>query len=252
MANDLSTSTSSPILVGDRIYVVSEKGDLCSVDVNTGKILWRLKIGIEQRNSSPVFADGKIYVPMLDDPAEQNGGGEAGSVGAFYIVEPSDTEGKILAHVALDGRCFGTPTRLQRKSLCADDAETLCVRQKRKQRRFAAGTRAGKMANARTGHAIADHSFRSDVASRAKPDVSRPLARCKWIHRRRNQRCQKSEVGFVHSADRESSSAMNAKFDEEGELVAETNSVPSAGAFEAKRRRFERLHSRTRFALPAR
>ena len=36
--NELSTSTSSPILVGDTIYVVSEKGDLCAVDVNTGKI----------------------------------------------------------------------------------------------------------------------------------------------------------------------------------------------------------------------
>src|SRR2546430_10472319 len=28
---DLSTSTSSPILVGDRVYVVTEKGDLCAV-----------------------------------------------------------------------------------------------------------------------------------------------------------------------------------------------------------------------------
>jgi len=40
-ANDLSTSTSSPILAGDRIYVVSEKGDLCCVDVNDGRVLWK-------------------------------------------------------------------------------------------------------------------------------------------------------------------------------------------------------------------
>jgi outer membrane protein assembly factor BamB len=38
-ANDLSTSTSSPILASNRIYVVSEKGDLCSVNVDDGKIL---------------------------------------------------------------------------------------------------------------------------------------------------------------------------------------------------------------------
>ena len=108
---DLSTSTSSPILAGDRIYVVTEKGDLCSVDVNQGKILWRLKIGIEQRNSCPLYADGKIYVPMLDDPAgKTEAGGEAGTTGAFYIVKPTETEGQILAHLALEGRCLGTPT----------------------------------------------------------------------------------------------------------------------------------------------
>src|SRR3954468_17383867 len=110
-ATDLSTSTSSPILVGDRIYVVSEKGDLCCVDVNDGRVLWKLKIGIEQRNSCPVFADGKIYVPMLDDPASKGQeGSEAGSMGAFYIIKPGDRAGEIINHVALDGRCFGTPT----------------------------------------------------------------------------------------------------------------------------------------------
>lgn len=107
---EISTSTSHPILVGDRVYVVAEKGDLCCVDVNTGKILWRLKLGIEQRNAGLVHADGKLYVPMLDDPASKAAGdSEAGTTGAFYIIQPGDKEGKILSHVALDGRCFGTP-----------------------------------------------------------------------------------------------------------------------------------------------
>ena len=108
-SNDLSTSTSSPILVGDRIYVVTEKGDLNSVDVNTGKILWHKKLGIEQRNACLLFADGKLYVPMLDDPATKTEGGDTGSSGALYVIKPTDTDGEILAHIALDGRCFGTP-----------------------------------------------------------------------------------------------------------------------------------------------
>ncbi len=100
--NELSTSTSSPILVGNRIYVVTEKGDLCTVDAVTGKILGRLKIGIEQRNSSPLFADGKLYVPMLDDPdSKTEGAGEAGAHGAFYVIRPNDQGGEILAHAAL-------------------------------------------------------------------------------------------------------------------------------------------------------
>ncbi|MGV3771750.1 MAG: PQQ-binding-like beta-propeller repeat protein [Verrucomicrobiales bacterium] len=108
-SNPLSTSTSSPILVGDRIYVVSEKGSLCSVDVNTGKTLWQLQIGIEQRNSSPLFADGKIYVPILDDPGSKESGTETGTKGAFYVIQPGDKEGKILSKATLDGRCFGSP-----------------------------------------------------------------------------------------------------------------------------------------------
>ncbi len=110
-SNEISTSTSSPILVGDRIYVVAEKGELCSVDANSGKILWRLKVGIEQRNSCPLYADGKLYVPILEDPESkaESGAGEAGSKGGFYVVQPTDAEGRVLSHTALEGKCFGTP-----------------------------------------------------------------------------------------------------------------------------------------------
>ena len=109
--NELSTSTSSPIVVGDRAYVVTETGELCCVDANNGRILWRLKVGIEQRNSSPLFADGKIYLPVLNalgTPKESGGAEEAGGMGAFYVIQPTDTEGKILSQVTLTGRCFGT------------------------------------------------------------------------------------------------------------------------------------------------
>lgn len=113
--NDLRTSTSSPILEGDRIYLTSEIGNLAAVDAQSGKILWKLKLGIEQRNSCPLYADGKLYVPILNDPGKEGqskgeGANEssAGS-GAFYIVKPGDDEGKIISHRALEGRCFGSP-----------------------------------------------------------------------------------------------------------------------------------------------
>ena len=46
---------------------------------------------------------------MLDDPATKTDGGEAGSTGALYVIKPTDTDGEILSHIALNGRCFGTP-----------------------------------------------------------------------------------------------------------------------------------------------
>jgi hypothetical protein len=109
-ADDISSSTSSPILVGDTVYAVAEKGDLCAVDANTGAIKWKLKLGIEQRNSCPLFADGKLYVPILDDPATKTvGQSDAGTKGGFYIIKPTEKEGEVLCHAELDGRCFGTP-----------------------------------------------------------------------------------------------------------------------------------------------
>jgi outer membrane protein assembly factor BamB len=106
-ANELTSSTSSPILVGDTVYVVTEKGNLCSIDAETGEIRWELHLGIEQRNSCPLYADGRLYVPILDDPAAT--GTAVGASGALYIIEPGETEGRIVSHIGLDGRCFGTP-----------------------------------------------------------------------------------------------------------------------------------------------
>jgi outer membrane protein assembly factor BamB len=109
-AQNISSSTSSPILEGNTIYMVAEKGDLHAIDAANGNTKWKLKLGIEQRNSCPFFADGKLYVPMLDDPEVKNSGQtEAGTKGAFYIIRPTETAGEILCHAQLDGRCFGTP-----------------------------------------------------------------------------------------------------------------------------------------------
>jgi outer membrane protein assembly factor BamB len=131
-ANDLTSSTSSPILVGDRVYMVSEKGDLGSVDANTGEIRWRLKLGIEQRNSCPLYADDKLYVPMLDNPARKGTGTteETGGRGAFYIVRPTDQEGEILTHIELEGRCFGSPTAYNGKVYVQTAGKLYCFGRK--------------------------------------------------------------------------------------------------------------------------
>jgi len=131
-ANPMTSSTSSPILAGDRVYVVLEKGDLCSVDANTGEVHWRLKLGIEQRNSCPLYADGKLYVPMLDNPAGKGSGSaeDAGSKGAFYILRPTDEEAEILTHIELDGRCFGSPAAFNGKVYVQTTSKLYCFGRK--------------------------------------------------------------------------------------------------------------------------
>jgi outer membrane protein assembly factor BamB len=52
--------TSSPILAGGEIYMVSDLGVATSLDAKTGEVRWQERLG-GNFSSSPVFADGRIY-----------------------------------------------------------------------------------------------------------------------------------------------------------------------------------------------
>ncbi len=64
---------SSPILDGDRLYQVDNGANLFAFDVVSGRQLWKQNLGTIQK-SSPVLADGKIYVGT--------------ETGRFYILKP--------------------------------------------------------------------------------------------------------------------------------------------------------------------
>jgi outer membrane protein assembly factor BamB len=230
---DISTSTSSPILVGDRIYVVAEKGDLCCVDANTGAIIWKLKIGIEQRNASPIHADGKLYVPMLDDPAAKAESGEAGTTGAFYIIKPGDKAGEILCHIQLDGRCFGTPTAYNGKVYVQTTRRLYCFGRRGNNPGLPAGSPAEKRPTpelatqlqvvpseviAKPGETLSFRVRKLDAKGFVVEDVKDPAA-VKW-------------ATFIPPTARVRA-GMKGAFNAAGRLVIAPDPVPSAGAFEA-------------------
>lgn len=93
---DLGMFTSSPVLVGNRVYQVTAKGVLVSVDVETGKILWKKKLDNAQLHASPLYADGKLYIPLWS--------------GDFYIIRPSDKGAEVIQKVKLDGKAIGSPS----------------------------------------------------------------------------------------------------------------------------------------------
>jgi len=88
----VEAGTSSPIVDGDRFYLLDVSANLAAYDHQTGKELWKKNLGLAQR-SSPVFADGKIYV-----------GTEGGK---FYILRPSNTGVEILSEVTLPVSAVG-------------------------------------------------------------------------------------------------------------------------------------------------
>lgn len=93
--NEIAAYSSSPVLVGDRLYVTTETGDLAAVDALSGNQLWREKLGIEQLHASPAAGDGKLYVPIKD--------------GVFAVVKPGDQGPTILSKAKVAGECIGAP-----------------------------------------------------------------------------------------------------------------------------------------------
>lgn len=93
--NRLESISSSPVLVGNRLYQVNKTGELCCVDADNGTVLWKHKLSPDQLHASPLYADGKLYVPM------QNG--------SFFILKPGEKDAEELCKVKLAGRCIGAP-----------------------------------------------------------------------------------------------------------------------------------------------
>jgi outer membrane protein assembly factor BamB len=237
-SSDLSTSASSPILAGDNIYVVNELGELFAVEANKGRILWRIKLGVEERNSCPLFADGKLYVPILDDPATKTATGEAGTTGAFYIIKPGEKP-EILSHVPLDGRCFGTPTAYNGKIYMQTTRHLYCFGKKGNNpglprepapEKWPAPGPAKSIqvipseVTLRPGHTASFHARTID----ANGFIVQPITdfrQIKW-------------ASYIPPTARVKST-MKATFNPDGQILAGNDSMPSAGAFEAQ---YQGLH----------
>ena len=83
----------SPLLVGDELYLVSDKGIGSCLDARTGKLHWMERLGGEYY-ASPLYADGRIYFLNLS--------------GETTVIAPG-VSFKKLASNELEGRSFASP-----------------------------------------------------------------------------------------------------------------------------------------------
>jgi outer membrane protein assembly factor BamB len=86
-------SSPSPLLIDDLVYMVSDKGILTCLEARSGEEVYTERLG-GNFSSSPLFADGKIYV--FDE------------AGKGYVVKPSRSY-ELLAEVELPGRILASP-----------------------------------------------------------------------------------------------------------------------------------------------
>ncbi len=216
--NELAAISSSPVLVGNRIYQCNKTGNFCCVDADTGKVLWKYKLGPDQLHASPSYADGKFYVPI------QNG--------LFFVLNATDAGAKELSRVQLAGRCLGAPA--------VDSDGSVYVLTTERLYRFAGGTKRSASANVPSqpiptpGAAVALQVLPSEVSLRPG-EKTKVTVRGIDANGVPTETFDPKTVKWARyiPPTAKVKSEMNGRFDEGGELIASDSLVPSAGAFQA-------------------
>ena len=94
--NPIGATSSSPVLVGDVIYQLTDGAELYAINANTGADIWKLKLSNANLHSTPIYVDGLLYCPIME--------------GKLVVVKPGEKSGEIVQEIKLDGDCLGAPS----------------------------------------------------------------------------------------------------------------------------------------------
>jgi outer membrane protein assembly factor BamB len=94
--------TPSALVVGNEVYLVSDRGTASCLDAKTGKVHWSKRLGRNDFSASPIFADGKIYFQ------DEEGMGFVVKAGtSFELLATNDMKERTLASYAVaEGAIF--------------------------------------------------------------------------------------------------------------------------------------------------
>ncbi len=98
---------SSPALVGSEIYLISDKGVLSCIDINSGDINWTKRLG-GNYSASPLIAEGRMYFCSQE--------------GKTTVVRPNANKYEELAESELDGQLMASPVALDGALLIRSDS----------------------------------------------------------------------------------------------------------------------------------
>jgi len=89
--NTQSSASGSPTIHEGIVYQITDTGSVIAVKAETGEIIWESKVSNGNTHSSPIYADGRIYAPLME--------------GALFVLDAKD--GKELQKIKLEGNCIG-------------------------------------------------------------------------------------------------------------------------------------------------
>lgn len=216
--NDLCMFTSSPVLVGDKVFQVTHTGELHCIDAITGKELSHYKLGTSQLHASPVYGDGKLYIPMVS--------------GDFYILKVVGDQVEELDKVKLEGSCIGTPLVYNGKIYVHTTEKLYCFGTSGNNSGLAQA--ASSEERPKNKKAARLQIIPSDIllAPGESAKLRARLIDANGLKVRDLKSAQKVEVSTFIPPTARVKSTMNASKNK-GKLVADDKSVPSAGAFKA-------------------
>jgi len=93
-STQLRPGTSSPMVLGDRVFTMSDGGVLTCAEAKDGKRLWQLRLK-GPVSATPVAAGGLIYC--------------VSETGVVQVVDPSKAEGELVSEFELKETIIGTP-----------------------------------------------------------------------------------------------------------------------------------------------
>ena len=92
-AKKMIPSSPSPLVVGDLLYLINDRGIFSCLDARSGEEVFSERIG-GNFSASPLYADGKIY--LFDE------------AGKAFVIRPGKTY-QLIAQNQLDGRVLASP-----------------------------------------------------------------------------------------------------------------------------------------------
>ena len=96
-------NTPTPILVGDELYMLSDRAVLTCLDAKTGNVHWSERLAGNAYSASPIYADGRLYV------TSEQGIGQIIAAGTTFkeLAGPFDLDEKTFAtFVPADGALY--------------------------------------------------------------------------------------------------------------------------------------------------
>ena len=88
----------SQLIIGDHLYMVSDKGIVSCLDLETGKATWTERMG-SPHSASPITADGRIYFVAED--------------GKMRVIAADPNEFRLFAENQLDDGCMASPAVIE-------------------------------------------------------------------------------------------------------------------------------------------
>jgi outer membrane protein assembly factor BamB len=102
---------SSPLLVQDQLYMISDRGVASCVDSSTGELQWTERLS-GAHSASPLFVDGRVYF--------------FSEAGTTTVIAPGD-QFQLLARNQLEGKVMATPAISEQAIILRTDSHLYCI-----------------------------------------------------------------------------------------------------------------------------